>query len=601
MAVFLFLSPVFAAWLAYSSLQSAVDSFDTAQESLVSGEGDVEDLLSGAIDDANHGTELMADPLLVGLATITGTGDDLAAARRLGAIAGDASKLALDVWRELDELGGRLYADGRIDFDAVEELNDRMTGYGAELDALQDRLGEGDRGSLSQVGEAFAKAGKKLASAEEALATALRALEVLPSLFAEDSHRRYLVAFQSPSEARGGGGLLGVFGVLNVEDGRIELTDIHANEDLNELLDGREVDAPAWFDDLYGDLTALEDIRQANLSPSFPATARVMLEMYRTAYSETLDGVIAMDPIVLGKLTRPLGPLRAPGWSVTIMATNARRLLLRDIYKRFPRSLEPAQNLYLSKLIDAVWRKVTVGNFEFGSMGAALADSAATQHLKVFSTDPFVEQGLRDIGAAGDPTVDGPNVHLFFHNNFTGSKVDHYIERTHDIDIDLTKDGTAHVDASVEISNTVPLEPVGVINRPLNKKLPVGLARMTVHFMVPEGAEVTGTDIDGTDTSFFRGIDSGFPVRWSSLSISSGSSATVSIRYEIPDAIEPDGTFRFSLWPQALPFPDHFSVTVGTGGAPVIEHTFEEAKEGDFSSRGALKTVRTFEIRLDMS
>ena len=593
----LLLSPFFAAWLAYTALQSAVDAFDEAQGSLVSGRGDVEDLLVGAIEDSEHGHALMGDPLLVGLAAITGTADDLSAARRLAVIAGDATRLALDVWRVLNEIGGRLYADGRISFDAVRELTEEVSGYGEELDALQARLDESERGSLSQVRDAFAKAERKLASAEEGLDTAVRALEVLPGLFAEDTTRRYLVAFQSPSEARGGGGLLGVFGVLTVTDGRMDLDEIHANEELNEALDGREVDAPRWFEALYGGLTALDDIRQANLSPSFPATARVMLEMYRTAYSETLDGVIAMDPIVLGKLTRPLGPLSAPGWNVKIMATNARRLLLRDIYKRFPRSLEKAQSIYLSRLIDAVWRKLTLGDFEVGSMGAALADSAATHHLKVFSTDPIVEEGLRDIRVAGDPTVDEPNVHLFFHNNFTGSKVDHYIERTHDIDIEITEDGTALVDASVEMTNSVPLEPVGVINRPLNKKLPVGLARMTVHFMVPEGAKVTGTEIDGSDVAFFKGTDSGFPVRWSSLSIGSGSSATLSIHYEIPDAVAPDGTFRFSLWPQALPFPDHFAVSVDPGEAPVAGHSFEVAEEGDFSSRGALKTVRTFEIR----
>ena len=574
-----------------------MNAFDAARESLVSGQGRVEDLLADAISDAEHGNQLMADPMLVGLAALTGTDDDLAAARRLGAIAGDASRLALDVWRELDELGGRLYAGGRIDFEAVDELTDRISGYGDELDSLRARLDEGDRGSISKVRDAFAKAERKLADADDALGAARRALGILPGLFAEGDTRRYLVAFQSPSEARGGGGLLGVFGVLTVTDGRMDLDDVHANEDLNELLDGAKVDAPRWFENLYGNLTALEDIRQANLSPSFPATAEVMLEMYRVAYSESLDGVIAMDPIVLGKLTRPLGPLSAPGWGVEITAANARRLLLRDIYTRFPRKFERAQNLYLSGLIDEVWEQIRIGDFEVGSMGAALADSAATQHLKIFSTEPLVQEGLRDIGASGDPGVEGPNVHLFFHNNFTGSKIDHYLDRTQDIHIELTSDGTAHVVAEVEMKNTVPLEPVGVINRPLNKNLPLGLARMTTHFMIPKGARVTRTEIDGERKSFFRGTDSGFPVRWTSVSIASGSSATLSIEYEIPEAIEPDGTFRFTLWPQALPFPDHFAVSASVDGIEIDGHSFEEAKEGDLSGRGALKTVRTFEIR----
>jgi hypothetical protein len=597
--VLLLLMPFFAAFLAYMKLQSAVDAFKAAQEELVTGKGDVEGSLRSAISDADHGAQLMADPLLLGLAAVTGTGDDVAAARRLGDIAKDASKLALETWLLLDNLGQKVYSDGRIDFAVIDELRLGLIEHGHELDDLRARLAAGGRGSLAAVDSAFRNAEKQLMSASDALDTTEATMEVMPALFARDSVKRYLVAFLSPSEARGGGGMLGVYGVLHVRDGRLELGEVYPNETLNERLEDTKIEAPMWFEDLYGGLTALTDVRQSNLSPAFPATSRVVLEMYHRAYGTRLDGMIAMDPIVLGKLTRPLGPLSAPDWSVEITATNARRLLLRDIYQRFPRSLERAQNIYLSDLVDAVWRKIRAGNFAIGSMAAALADSAATQHLKVFSIDPEVQKALRGIGISGDPTTEGPNVQVFVHNNFTGSKVDHYISRLQEVDIELTEEGTAEVQSEVTIENSVPVEPVSVINRPLNKMYPVGLARMTTNFMLPKSAVVTSTTEDGRAKTFFSGTDSGHPMRWTSVYLPSGETVTLSIRYEIPKAVAGE-EFRFTLWPQALPFPDHYVVTVTTGaGVKVIGGNFERSSDTNFEWQGALKTPRSFELRLE--
>jgi hypothetical protein len=596
--VFVFLMPFAAVLLAYMRLQSAVDAFDAARRELVAGGGDIEATLRSAISDAAHSRELMDDPLVGGLAVVTGTRDDLAAGARLADIAQGASEIALETWLLLDELQPRIYSNGRIDFATLDELSLRLADQQIGLAELREELGVGDRGSLATVHAAFRRAEERLSFADDVLDTTLDALEVLPAFFARDSIKRYLVAFLSPSEARGGGGLLGVYGVLHVRDGETELGELYPNELLNEGLDGTEVKAPHWFEDLYGGLTALRDVRQANLSPTFPASARVVLNMHRRVYGTRLDGMIAMDPIVLGKLTRPLGSLSAPNWNVKITASNARRLLLRDIYSRFPRTLERAQNIYLSQLVDEVWRRIRAGNFAIGSMGAALADSAATQHLKMFAVDPEVQAALRTLGVSGDPTTEAPNVQVFVHNNFTGSKIDHYISRLQQVDIELTEEGSADVHTEVTLENSVPVEPVSVINRPLNKRYPVGLARMTTHFMLPRSAIVTAAAEDGREKKFFSGRDSGHPMRWTTVNLSAGETVTLAIDYEIPDAIVGDG-FRFTLWPQALPFPDHYGVTVTAGdGIEVIGGNFEDVSDTTMKWEGSLKTPRTFELRV---
>ena len=591
------LAPIYAVGAAYFNLRNAVSAFDRAETALRTGRGDVEGLMDEAVGSAERGAELMSDPLVHALATITTTGNDLDAALRLADVAGDSSSLGLDVYRTLNEIGPRLYSNGRIDFDVVDELDDQLGSYDNEIAALLSRLGAGAPGTSSFVQDAYDRAAKRLSSGRKALDTARAALAVLPRLFGEATERRYLIAFLGPSEARGGGGIPGVFSVLRVRDGAFELTEISANEPLNRRLGNKTIDAPRWFEHLYGDLTALDDVRQVNLSPSFPATSAVLLDMYRVAYGEKLDGVIAMDPIVLGNLTRPLGSLQASGWDVKIGAGNARRLLMRDIYLQFPHRREKAQNVYLGRLVDQAWGRVSKGDFELATMGAALASSAASQHLKMFSTEPVVQSVLRELGMAGDPRRSAPNVQLFFHNNFAGNKIDYFIDRDQNVTITVDEDGTAHVATEVTMTNDAPLEPVNVLNRPLLENLPVGLARMTTHFMLPRGADVTRVEANGNRAVFYKGQDAGFPVRWASKSLPSGVDVTYRIEYRIPNAIV-DDTFRFTLWPQALPFPDRFSIEL-TAAGEIVEHNFGQANGSTLTSTGTLREPRTFEVELE--
>ena len=596
MIVLIVMMPFLGAWLAYSSLRSAVDAFEQAQREIRTRDGDVAELFRDAIADTGHARDLLVDPAVQVLGVVTGTQDDMAAGRELAAIAGDAIAIALDVWLLLDELGPRLYPSGQIDFDTVEELSERLDSYSGDIAELEGRLTGADRGSLEVVQEAFDRAEDRIASAESALQTAQRALTILPDLFGANGPRRYLVAFLTPSEARGGGGLLGVFSVLSADDGRLDLGEVYTNDEINDRLGERNVRAPKWFDKLYGNLTALNDVRQANLSVAFPETARVMLEMYRKALGDELDGLITLDPVALGDLSRALGPLRARGWNKSITPSNARRLLLRDIYLKFPLSAEGRQNAYLARLVDNVWSKINEGDFPIGAMGAALAGAAAAQHLKVFSAAPTLQEVVRDIGIGGDPTVAAPNVQSFFHNNFAGNKIDYHLDRTQTVDIELQEDGSAQVATEVRIENDAPTEPVNLINQPLNRNLPVGLARMTVHFVLPEEAKVTGAEIDGRRTQFFRGEDSGLPARWSTLNVEASESSTLRIEYMIPDAIR-DDKFEFTLWPQALPFADRFSMSVwAPPGSSVVAHDFGTRIEDRFQARGRLRTPRTFTI-----
>jgi hypothetical protein len=68
------------------------------------------------------------------------------------------------------------------------------------------------------------------------------------------------------------------------------------------------------------------------------------------------------------------------------------------------------------------------------------------------------------------------------------------------------------------------------------------------------------------------------------------------VTYTLPDAIDPDGMFSFTLWPQTTVRPDSYSLTV-TAPASRSFVSSDGPKRG-ISVTGSLKTPRTVSLSL---
>ena len=306
---------------------------------------------------AAHKADLyMSHPGLMLARAIPGLSADAETLRALAGTVTSGVDAAARVLNGLDGIDARagvadvVFREGAFDLEAVAALARAVDDASIPLSDAAAVLSTVDRPLLPPLRNALDGARERLAAAHAATERLGFITELLPSFAGGAGDRTYLLAFQSPSEARGGGGLIGVYGLLSARAGRMELEQIGPIEDLGPRV-RRPVSAPASFARTYGPLSALNDFRQANLSPDFPTTAAVLLRLYEQVRGESLDGVLAMDPIALGELTQGTGPLEAPGWSKAITVTNARRLLLFDIYRKFVHR-EREQNQYLRGLVD---------------------------------------------------------------------------------------------------------------------------------------------------------------------------------------------------------------------------------------------------------
>ena len=462
-----------------------------------------------------------------------------------------------------DGLSASIYRDGRLQFETIAQGVPFVSKAARLLDEADEILGGSPSPELAVIEQAFEEARTRVSDASESARRGTLLLGALPGLLGAEGTLRYFLSFQTPSEARGGGGLTGLYGILESDDGRVRLTHIGAIAELTgDRLD--PVSAPSWYEQAYGPFKALVQWQQANFTPQFPAAAKVFLRMYEQAEGERLDGVVAMDPIALGQLTRGTGPLRAPGFDVTITAENAAEALLNDMYVHFD-SDEVAQDRYLVTLTRELWSRLAGGDVNVPGLAAGLSEAVRGGHFKMYSRSDADQDALAELGTAGDFSAYGPNLQLVFHNNAAGNKVDYLLERGIRTRVELDPDGDATVTTTAVLDNTAPPGPDSYLLGPGIRGDSAGLNRMYLNFLLPRKAEPVLFKVDNKPIRPFQHQEAGYPVVWSLLEIASGQTAEATVVYRIPDAADitsQGGHFDMTLVPQAVARADRLALTV---------------------------------------
>ncbi len=146
---------------------------------------------------------------------------------------------------------------------------------------------------------------------------ALNVVREAPAMLGGDGKRVYFIAFLTPAEIRGGGGFMGNWAELTIDNGKIKMTGFGRHTTLYQagIPDAKAVTGPAgWIEHWasYGILRANLNATPVvwsniTISPNFPDTAQVISQLYPQSGGQRLDGVISMDqsPTATTKTTAP--------------------------------------------------------------------------------------------------------------------------------------------------------------------------------------------------------------------------------------------------------------------------------------------------------
>lgn len=303
-------------------------------------------------------------------------------------------------------------------------------------------------------------------------------LDAAPALLGIGQPAYYLIAAMDSTELRPGGGFIGNYGILGLQDGQeiksmpLALNDTYALDqkyyqsalEPYRLLQGVKTvtevkgcqslgpQPPAlywWWPFRAFDPTCKYGwgLRDANLSASFPENAQAMMQIVESVDGVVpgdapLRGVIAFTPGLIKDILTITGPIVVPQFNVTVNTTNLEDMIhkyqLTDAKpqqgdrKAFTHQLSLAMLDHLKALHgDGLKALFKVGQ-----------DALMSKDLQVYFADPRAESVLQQLGATSALNTSGDGF-MVVDANDGGNKANAYVtERQTDV-VTLLPDGGA--------------------------------------------------------------------------------------------------------------------------------------------------------------
>lgn len=419
----------------------------------------------------------------------------------------------------------------------VDEANSHILKAAAEYDKIP-------HGNLiPPIKRACDELGGQLPRLRDLTANAKKSFDLLPEMLGTNGKRRYFLAVQNNAELRATGGLIGNYGIISVENGRLALDSF---DQISKLVgtgkDKPPVEVPKGYMPIYARFKGTSMWQNVNMTPDFPTVGRLLVKLYKSAEGENLDGVISVDPVGLQYLLEAIGPVQVPGTDVTISSGNVVDWTLVKAYDVFRNRRERKDAL--ADVAKAVWERLLTGQISNRPKLAPQLDGALSGKRMIFYSAHEDEQKLfEDIGYAGTlaPTV--CDYLQVVAQNHGANKVDVYLHENIDYTISLDDNGLAAAKVTVTLINKAPKfglppEVAGMLN-PLAAQ--GGSSRTYLSIYVPKDAQLMDVTVDGKPGNPDVDHEKGKAVFSQYLDIAPGASSKVSFTYNLPKALRFDG------------------------------------------------------------
>jgi hypothetical protein len=405
---------------------------------------------------------------------------------------------------------------------------------------------------------------KRVGDIERTARSLSQAMPLLPGLLGQDGPRRYFLAVQTPAEARAGGGLVGNYGEITADHGRLTLSRFGRPLELNIAGgDQRRLLASPDFITRYSRFSPQLDWANINLSPDFPSDAEAIEGMYPQSGGGPIDGVIAVDPTTLAALLQVVGPVQVSSWPTPITADNALQVMLYDQYLRYGNG---DRIDFLGDVAQEAWRRLTTGILPAPTqLLASLGPSVRAKHLFLASTHPDEQRLFQDLGVAGQMAPVRGDFAGLVTQNASGNKIDYFLRRSLDYKVRLDP-GSGRLDATatVTLHNGAPATglPPTVIGNELIPPLPDGDNKLYFSFYTPwqlVDASLDGAPVEMTDES-----ELGRRVYSAALIVPPQGDVTVVLH--LSGHLVGTGGYHLGVYRQPMVAPDALTTTLSVAG-----------------------------------
>lgn len=474
-------------------------------------------------------------------------GDNLTAVRQIAIAIDDLARETFPALLRTD-LTGLVPRDGRLDVARLRAVGAQLYQVDRQVQRIRADLTAVPADDLvAQVRAALVRLRDEIDQVAALTAAADQATRLLPPLLGVDGARRYLLVSQNPAELRATGGMIGAYAVLEADDGRVKMGRQGASGDLGMF--DPPLKLPAEVRRLWADLPGRYPA-DVNLTPHFPTAAALYRQMVHRRTGVKVDGVIAIDPVVLSYLLRATGPVMVPG-GAPLTSENAVRTLLSDSYQRLDNR---AQDRYFAAAATAVFDAFLTKNVDPKVLLSAFDRAITERRILFWSAHPAEQRTFGDSRMTGTlPEQDTvPTVGVFL-NDGSGAKLGYYLRPTANLTVGpCQNDGRRELRLRVTLTSSAP---TSGLNRSV---LGLGLAgdpytaRTFVSVYSPAGGAVLHTRLDGAETSVAAGTARRRQVATANVEVPAG--GTRSLEVAVLTGRTRAGTAELWLTPTATPW-----------------------------------------------
>jgi hypothetical protein len=454
--------------------------------------------------------------------------------------------------------------DGSIDLALLAEFAAPVTAANTTLARVESELGAiGSPWLLPPLADQLSEFTTEVQGAGSATAVADAAVRHLPGILGADGPRRYLLLLGNPAESRDLGGHLGNWAELVVTDGKIDVTRVGVPY---ELFAPWTEPSPVLPDDtgLPPSLIEMQPERfpqNWGSSPDMATVERLARGLYpQAAGGAPIDGVLYADPVAFAALLRLTGPVEAGG--VRLTPDNAVEYLTRDQF------LTPVpQEAPVSDLIRVALDQLT-GNRLPGTeqITSAFSDVVGQGHLQFLSGTSSENELMALVGLDQPlPEPAGSDVVAVISRNANPSKIDAYLHRTIDYDVEWDPaTGRVRSRVVVTLRNDAPPQGLPAIVIGSAVALPPGTNRTQLAVLTPFRA--IGAMVDGDRHALASRDDlEGLHRHTLLVDVPPGAERTVVI--DLTGEVEPGSTYRLAWFNQPLLNQDSSQLLIEPVGA----------------------------------
>lgn len=478
-------------------------------------------------------SDLTSDPVWRAAELVPAVGANLVVMREAAASIDDVAANALvPLAEEAARLDPTMFSPvgGQVDLKPLLDVQPAVVKAAEHVAAARHSMSQpsvADADVIGPLADARSELAEILEETDQSLDALSRALTLGPALLGVDGQRDVLLLFQNNAELRSLGGVPGALAVVRTDAGAFELVAQLSSQDFPRY-DPPVVDLPPETRAIWGD-NAARYIQDVTFTPDFPTAASVASEMWHRETGQRPSAVVALDPVTLSYLLRATGPITLPTGDV-LNADNAVRLLLSDVYARYPDPDD--QDRFFAGATVAVMEAVKQGA-EPAALISALVQAGSERRVLIWSAVPEEQELLQSTTLAGlrpDSTGDVMRLGVYL-NDMTGSKMSAYL------DVELgagsvmcRNDGRRNAAVRVTLTNRAPADAASSLPAYVtgggNHGVSPGNIRTSIHVYGPPGAYNLGVESGGELIPYHPTSDSGYTLSGVDVELAPGQSAT---------------------------------------------------------------------------